>query len=334
MAPRILIAGGYGTVGSLVARHIRSIGRDTEIVLAGRNPEKGAALAAELGNASTAALDIDRIDTAMLASVDLIVSALYDPAHALTNAALASGIAHIGITNKADDIAPITFAALRAPPKRPIVLAGYAAAGVAMIVAQKAATGFRTIDSTRMTALFDPRDAVGPMTAGDVEFLMARALVRERGQWAWVEGLQHPRTVVANGQQLQGYPTALLDAPGLGALTGASDVRVDLVQGNSLGTLAGGRASSDTFIDIEGATESGMRRSCRTIVSDPNGLMNFTALGILLAVERVLGLDGRAPAAGGLYLPETLVAFEVAIPRLQQFGVRITCEQQACDYAA
>ncbi|MFE0557512.1 hypothetical protein ACFW1P_16545 [Paenibacillus sp. NPDC058910] len=42
---RIYIAGGYGVVGSAVARHIRSINQDVEMILAGRNPEKGASLA-------------------------------------------------------------------------------------------------------------------------------------------------------------------------------------------------------------------------------------------------------------------------------------------------
>jgi hypothetical protein len=66
--------------------------------------------------------------------------------------------------------------------------------------------------------------------------------------------------------------------------------------------------------------EAGRRR---TIISDPNGLAHLTALGVLVATERVLGLDGRPPAAGGLYLPETLVSPDAAIARFEQFGVRI-----------
>ena len=50
----------------------------------------------------------------------------------------------------------------------------------------------------------------------------------------------------------------------------------------------------------------------------------MTALGVLVATERVLGLDGKAPAAGGLHLPETLVSPEAAIARFAQFGVSVT----------
>ncbi|MED1785099.1 hypothetical protein P4V43_25090 [Brevibacillus fortis] len=49
MVNRILIVGDYGVIGSAIARLIRSMNNDVEIVLAGRNPEKGASLARELG---------------------------------------------------------------------------------------------------------------------------------------------------------------------------------------------------------------------------------------------------------------------------------------------
>lgn len=49
MSPRILIAGGWGVVGSAVARLIREAGHDIELVLGGRNPESGAELAKTLG---------------------------------------------------------------------------------------------------------------------------------------------------------------------------------------------------------------------------------------------------------------------------------------------
>jgi hypothetical protein len=46
---------------------------------------------------------------------------------------------------------------------------------------------------------------------------------------------------------------------------------------------------------------------------------------LLIAAERVLGLDG--PAAGGLYAPDTLVPPQAAVVRRRQFGVRIRGEE-------
>jgi hypothetical protein len=335
MTPRILIAGGYGLIGSAIARRIRNVTKDVAIVLAGRHPEQGEALARELGGA-TAQLDV-RESGALekLGHIDLIVAALYDPANTLLHGALRHGIAHIGITTKADDVAPVISATLASPPKRPIVLAGYCAAGVLTLVAPQAARQFSRVDTIEATAVFDARDPVGPMTANDAEHLIARALLRQSGSWTWVDGSRHARPIqLASDQTLQGYPTALLDVPGLAAITGAANVRLDIVQGDSLGTRRGGPASSDASIDIQGLLTSGKPGKSRTTISDPKGLAHLTALGVLVATERVLGLDGRTAASGGLYLPETLVSPQAAIARFEAFGVRIITEtESACSRA-
>jgi hypothetical protein len=328
MAPRILVAGGYGLVGCTIARLIREINSEVELVLAGRNPEKGAALAQELGHASTAYLDVEDIAAiGNLPPVDLFVAALYDPANVLVGAALRNGIGHIGITTKADDVAPIACAALRLPPKRPIVLLGHCMAGAATITAQRATEHFSCVDTIELAAVFDIRDPVGPMTAADADMLISRAILREGGKWKWLDGREQGRNVrLSSDTVVEAYPTSLLDAPSLAAVTGASNVRLDMAQGDSLGTLAGGRASSDVYIDIAGILKSGEAGKRRTVLSDPNGLAHLTALGVLVATERVLGLDGKTPAAGGLHLPETLVHPEAATARFKRFGVRITSD--------
>jgi uncharacterized protein YbjT (DUF2867 family) len=56
---RILIVGGYGLVGSNLARLIRNKYKAIELILAGRNPENGQGLAKELTNAETAYLNLD-----------------------------------------------------------------------------------------------------------------------------------------------------------------------------------------------------------------------------------------------------------------------------------
>lgn len=42
-----------------------------------------------------------------------------------------------------------------------------------------------------------------------------------------------------------------------------------------------------------------------------------------LAVERLLGLDGAAPAAPGLYFAERLIDADHAVERFKAFGARI-----------
>ncbi|TVX99115.1 hypothetical protein [Cohnella terricola] len=325
MTERLLIAGGYGVVGSAIAQHVRRINKDVEIVLAGRNPQRGIALANELGNAKTAYLDLENTHSIEnLGEIDLIVSSLQDPADRLIHFALLKGIAHIGITKLADEVAPLTFAALKTPPKRPIVPLGHSQSGVMTLVALKTAEDFKQIDSIALAGLYDDREQMGPMTVGDSESFIGRALIREGGKWIWVDASQHPRQVkLADGSVLEGLPMGLLDVPSLAAATGAPNVRFDFILGPSIGTQAGGQASQDLYIEIEGILKSGQPAKRRTIVSDPQGQAHLTALGVLISIERVFGWNGYSAAPGGIQLPETLVPVDAALARLEQFGVRI-----------
>ena len=335
MTLRILIAGGYGVVGSHIARHIRAAGHDIELILGGRNPDQGQALAEDLGTATTIHLDVadPASGLAALGRVDLIVSALKDPADALIDVALRLGAAHIGITKTADQIAPVLFATRDARPRRPIVLLGHWQAGVMTLAATTTAHHFARVDLIETAALYDPLDPIGPMTAGDSEGFFGRALLRQAGAWNWVDPEPNARVVARRDQAgFDALPMAVLDLPSLAAMTQAPDIRFDLGLGESLGTQAGGAASHDIYIDMTGELLSGGGGTVRTTISDPRGQAHLTALGVLVVLERVLGLDGRPPAEGGLVGPETLVAGDQAVARLGAFGVRI--DHQVTDVPA
>ena len=49
MRTRILIAGGWGLVGSRIGKVLREAEHDVDLVLGGRNPDTGKVLAANLG---------------------------------------------------------------------------------------------------------------------------------------------------------------------------------------------------------------------------------------------------------------------------------------------
>ncbi|WP_343717417.1 saccharopine dehydrogenase NADP-binding domain-containing protein [Inquilinus sp.] len=327
MVQRVLIAGGYGAVGGTAARYLRRLAPDLEIILAGRTPESGAELAREIG-ATTLRLDVADPAAALAEAgpVDLIVAALQDRGDALIRAAMAQGAAHIGVTKVVEETGPAVFAALHAPPRRPVVLAGHWAAGVLILAARPAIAEFDRVDSVAMAALYDAADSVGPMSAADAEAFSPRALLRRAGQWAWVDGNEHSRSLRFADGEATVQPLAALDVPSLAALTGAPDIRFDFGMADSLGTRAGGRASHEGVIEIVGVSRSGQPARRRILVSDPKGVDHMTALGAVVIAERALGLDGLPLPSGGLALPETLVAPEAALARFEQFGVRITTE--------
>lgn len=335
MKSKILIVGGYGLVGSTIAKHVRAINKDVEIIIAGRNPEKGMTLAQELENASTTYLDLE--DTKLInefnwKQFDLIVSAVADPADTLIQTAINHHVAHIGISKISDQVAPILFAGLQSQPKRPIVLLGHWQAGTISTVLQKAAKEFRHINKVELTALYDVRDPIGQMVINELsnaESWMNRGYIREDGKWKWVDAEKNKRfTYKDSGHVMEGKPMASLDLPSLASITKASHIRFDLAQDESIGTIAGNKASHDVYIDLEGILQSGEQIKQRTIVSDPNGQAHLTALGVLVTIERILGLDGNPPASGGIHLPETLLSLEKAIARFKQFGVEILSDNK------
>lgn len=328
MRPRVLIAGGYGVVGSWIGRHLRAAGHDLDLVLAGRQPGQGEALAAELG-ASLARLDIADPAAGLAAAgpVDLVIAALQDPGDNLLMATLRSGAAHIGIVRTADSMASTAIAA-SALARRPALMLGHWQAGVMTLAALAAARDFSLVDRVEMAALYDYADPIGPMTASDSGGFIGRALLRRDGLWIGVDAAESARTVTRQGMpEFPAMPMGVLDTPALAAVTGARDVRFDLGTGTSIGTAAGGAASHELYIDITGLDSDGRPLARRTLVSDPRGQAHLTALGVLLGAERVLGLDGAPPPQPGLAFPETAIEAAAAVARLRAFGVHVGAER-------
>lgn len=323
MRTRILIAGGWGLVGSSIAKVLREAGHDLDIVLAGRNPDRGAALASGLG-ASLVRLDVADPAEGLAAAgpVDLVIAALQDPEDTLLAAALQSGAGHIGITRTVGNMATSAITAA-ACARRPAMMLGHWQAGALTFTALSAARSFSTVDRVEMAALYDYADPIGPMTEADASGFVGEALIRKSGRWENVRAPDAARSVPRPGQAaFDAMPMGVLDTPALAAMTGAHDVRFDLGSGESLGTAAGRAASHDLFIDISGRAANGAPMHNRTLVTDPRGQAHLTALGVLIGAERALGLDGDPPPQG-LVFPESAIDADKAVARLRAFGVRI-----------
>jgi hypothetical protein len=168
------------------------------------------------------------------------------------------------------------------------------------------------------------------MTAQDSEGFFGRALLRRERRWIWVDARSSGRRVKdLDGRSFEATPMGVLDVASLAAVTDADDVRFDVGVGDSLGSRQARAASHDIYVDMTGRLADGPEATVRTLISDPRGQAHLTALGVVIALERVLGLDGRTPPAGGLYGPETLVPPVQAVARLKQFGVQLKIDLQS-----
>jgi hypothetical protein len=323
---RILIVGGYGLVGSHIARLIRGKYNAIELILAGRNPQNGEGLAKELNHAETAHLDLNEgFNLSDYGKIDLIITAMEDHRNIIRETAILNGIANISVSEVADEISPTAFLGLHKSISAPIVFAGHWQGGILTLITKQLANKFSQITRIETAGLYDERDPIGPLVANEVNGFIGQALLREAGKWQLVDSKENAREIHLYDQTpATGYPMGTLDVPSIAAFTSAANVRFDFVKGKSIGSSQGLEASHDLYVDIEGVLLSGQATKLRTIVSGPKGNSHLTAVGVFLITESIFGLDGQsAPQKGGLYLPETIVSTDNIISRLRAFGITI-----------
>ncbi len=326
---RILIVGGYGQVGSNIARLIRNEDRTAELILAGRNPQSGEMLIKKLTNAETAYINLDEsFDLSDFGKIDLIISALDDHRNVLRETALTNGISCISVSELADQISPMVFLSLHKRISAPIVFAGHWQGGLLTLVVKHLAARFSRVNKVETAGLYDPKDPVGPLVTEEVKGFVGKALIRRDGSWLSVESKDHARLIdLHDHSSVLGYPMGTLDVPSIAAFTDASNIRFDFIVGESIGSSKGLSASHDLYIEIEGTLLSGEMTKLRTIVSGPRGNSHLTAVGIYLIAESILGLKGQSvKKAGGLYLPENIVSSDNIISRLSGFGINVVEE--------
>jgi hypothetical protein len=323
---RVLFVGGYGLVGSHAVRTLRSFSKDVEMLIAGRRPEQGEALALEVGSARTAFFDSDDASACLdgLGSIDLVVSTVSDVGDRLALVALQRAIAHIGIARTSQDIAPFLMAASRSGSRSSAAVFGHWQAGAMTLAAVDLARGLANVDAVRLTAIFDPLDAVGPLAREDVKTFPDRAIVRAHGQWAYVDRSRNAREVeFPDGARFHCRPADVLDVPSVALATGARDVSFAIGVGESLGRRRRSSPSHELHIEASGTQADGTLASLVRIVSAPRGQGWLTGHAIGQAACRLLDLDGRGPPPAGPVWPETLLDGARFLQSLRAAGVEI-----------
>ncbi|NWD73147.1 saccharopine dehydrogenase NADP-binding domain-containing protein [Pseudomonas gingeri] len=315
---KILIAGGYGVIGTHVAQQLRQRHPHVELLIAGRNPARGEALAEQLGHASTVALDINSNHVPEEArDVDIIVCAMPDPRHLLAEYAIANGIAYINIAvANGDDVLPWLVASNPHNARRPIVPLGHYEAGSMLMLVAHLARSFDRVDQVEMCALNDPSDWLGEMTSHALAEEPIPALARYNGQW------QHettPREIkLSDGSSALATPFQTLDAFSVYGLTRAHTIRFDVANGASIGTREKARASMELYVEIEGVDQTGKALRMRAFASDPQGQAHFTAFGVVNAIDAIC-----ATSLGGVLFPEQILDCDLVLKAMGDAGIAI-----------
>lgn len=313
----VLLLGGYGSLGSRIARLLRRRHPDLPLVIAGRDPTRGQVLADELGLADAVTVDLTRPDLHLGFDrrFSVVVAALRDHSLNAVTYAQRQGAAYVALSEAAFELPPIIAAYVSQPAASPILIVSHSVGSAVSVTAAEAASAFHPVESIALGLTLDPRDPFGAQSAVDMERI-ARVgpapLLRENGGWRWAAGAGRAFAGPSGAARVAGA-YGLSDVLGLVASTGAAAVRLDIAEG---ATVPAG--ALEATIEILGG---GRRRVVD--LNDPEGHAWLSAKGVVLNLERLLGLNGAPPPGPGLYLPEVLLDSTEFVEGLRAMGVSI-----------
>ncbi|MFC4297968.1 hypothetical protein ACFO0J_07925 [Castellaniella hirudinis] len=328
MAP-VLILGGYGSLGSGVARMLRRLHPALPITIAGRNLQAAETLALEIGAASAVSVDLGRTDLGLPAGREYsaVVTALRDLSLNSMRYAQGMKIPYLALSDAPFEIGPLA-ARFMHDPHSAVMLLGHGIGGVPALAALHFAKGFESVDRIDIGLIFDPQDPFGPASAVDMAHIAEDgppSLILERGAWRWGDSpASDDRPITGpGGVRHEGQAVGLLDVLSLASVMPQGSIRVDAAQGPTQSSRAGGKPSHEVVIEIEGKTLDGSHGRHRYALIDGDGYAALSARGIAVAVETMLGLVGGPPPPAGLYFPESVMDTDHFMDRLRSFGVSI-----------
>lgn len=325
----VLIVGGSGLVGSQAAKVLRRLHPTLPLTLGGRDLARAEAVAKEVGGADAVRVDLGRPDLGLpdgRAYSAVVMFVQDDTLHSLKYAQ-AKGAAYLSISTGVFEVGPEVAHFIHQPASAPILMASHWLVGAATLPVLHFAREFKTLEAIEIAAVLDAQDVGGPAAHADLERLMAiapRALQLQDGRWRWVHGADATRTFTGvDGTRLEGQPYSPFDVLSLAAATEARSIRFDFVVGESATRRRGEPYSTEIIIELSGVKPDGTRGRSRYELVHPGGQAPVTALGVAVAVERLLGLAGAPPVAPGLYMPHVLLDPADFVQRLETFGMRI-----------
>ena len=351
MAQTVLIAGGYGVVGSDIARILRRLYPSLSLVLAGRSPEKGQALAEELGSCEVTKLDIDAPGPLLADGLapDLIIAAVHDHTDRLLSYALEHDIGYIDFARGGDALARGLNVAgqFDGPLNHSIGFVSNWMAGVPAVLATRAARTMAHVDAIDLSILFYGDDRGGPDAAGSVDGFTAPFKGWEKGAWQEMRPFTDPLKVhFPSGLTRKAYRLNMPDVESLAFATRARSVRIRLALDSALiGWITvvmvrsglwnlfskktqenmlynpGDGAPHEIVVQISGQDRQGNPVQQTLSLTDPQGQTHMTAVGAVHMAERVLGLDGAPAARGGVIFSEALGNPERLETLLEQEGI-------------
>ena len=321
--PSILLIGGTGQLGGRIARLIRKRHPLLKIVISARRLERAHDLADEVGNADVVAVDLERPDLGLAErSFSLAVPAFKDHAHAVAAWALDRAVPYIAVSEAAFELAPL-IALFAHTPGATLAIGAHTHGGLPSLIALALSRRFEAVESIHLGVVFDPSDPLPPGSLEDIDRITKVGpppLILSKQRWQWLVEGSAASVIRPGSAPVPAEAVGLTDVLGLAGASRAASVRVDMGEGPVTKTF--GTPGHEVVIRIVGR-QHGREIEQAWTLHDPEGNVAFGSKGIVLLVERLLGLNGDEPIKPGLYVPETLIAADDALAALDSFGLRL-----------
>lgn len=351
----VLIAGGYGVVGSQVARLFRQRHPDIPLLLGGRNPESASTLIDEIGNAKAIELDVT-VDKP-LATLDsnpiVVLNVVNDSDNNLLIGSINRSIAYVDVTRWTDKMREAILCTSTRDLQAPVLLSSGWMAGVTAIITAVASQKFAIINNIDIDILYGIGDKSGP---NSIEYIDRMAIPFEivvEGEKQQRYPFSDPKTVkFPSGYKGRVYRFDTPDQMTLPSSLNAKSVSTRIGYDSALvtGSLAfliksgvmklldrpifngirrgllyssGEGASHEIIIEIVGTNSSGNPKVSVVSIVDPKGQTHLTALGAVIQLERVLALNDQQALTTDVHFPEQSVQFSAALSLLSDNGVKI-----------
>jgi len=350
----VLLAGGYGVVGQQAAKLIRQLHPSVPLLIAGRNPSKAEAFARELTNADFVMLDVEQPNPLNGLKPRVILAVVNDPFDYLLVEAVRGGIPYVDITRWTERLKVAVSRVSAESLHAPVMLSSAWMAGVATVAAVAVCHQMSAVERIDISILYSLKDKAGPNSAEYMDRLATPFEVMLNGERQQVYPYTDPHKITfPGGYSANAYRFDTPDQFTLPTTTAAKTVAAriafddavatnllvlltrsgiwKLISGDRFTTLRrsllynpGKGASHEIVIAAVGVDENGKPKIARATIVDPKGQTHLTALGALVQLERLLGLDGAPPPAPGIVYPDTAPQIESALRVLRDFGVFVT----------
>lgn len=195
---KILVVGGYGTVGLQIADMLHKRYPQYEMYLGGRNPEKAKKQVGINQNYHVVKVDNDTEDPLAESGDDwlVIINAVNDLGNHLLKVAVRKGIPFVDITRWTEKFHEAQKLLEDKELAAPVVLASGWMAGIASLLASLYVSDLQDVQKININALYSVKDKAGPNSVEYMDRMSIPFTVTEAGKSVTVEPMTDPEKVI------------------------------------------------------------------------------------------------------------------------------------------